>query len=238
MKRFLSCYRSYGRLLAVVVIGSVLSAVLETLFPMVVRHILDVVLPSGDLEALIRSALGLLGLYVLCLLLTFLVYYCGRNMGARIEHDLRCDLFSHVEGLSFSFFDRVHTGRLVSTVISDISEIGDLVFQLPNLALVCTITMAGSAFFMFRLNWQLAGLVLVVLALKTADTIWLNRRMKKTFFRAREKWGASVRSVPKASVPSGSFRPLAVKTASSAILKGPAKSCGRPKRGPISWKPI
>ena len=190
MKRFLSCYRSYGRLLAVVVIGSVLSAGLETLFPMVVRHILDAVLPSGDLEALIRSALGLLGLYVLCLLLTFLVYYCGRNMGARIEHDLRCDLFSHVEGLSFSFFDRVHTGRLVSTVISDISEIGDLVFQLPNLALVCTITMAGSAFFMFRLDWQMAGLVLVVLALKTADTIWLNRRMKKTFFRAREKMGS------------------------------------------------
>lgn len=190
MKRFLSCYRSYGRLLAVVVIGSVLSAVLETLFPMVVRHILDVVLPSGDLEALLRSALGLLGLYVLCLLLTFLVYDCGRNMGARIEHDLRCDLFAHVEGLSFSFFDRVHTGRLVSTVISDISEIGDLVFQLPNLALVCTITMVGSAFFMFRLNWQLACLVLVVLALKTADTIWLNRRMKKTFFRAREKMGS------------------------------------------------
>ena len=190
MKRFLSCYRSYGRLLAVVVIGSVLSAVLETLFPMVVRHILDVILPSGDLEALLRSALGLLGLYVLCLLLTFLVYDCGRNMGARIEHDLRCALFSHVEGLSFSFFDRVHTGRLVSTVISDISEIGDLVFQLPNLALVCTITMAGSAFFMFRLNWQLACLVLVVLALKTADTIWLNRRMKKTFFRAREKMGS------------------------------------------------
>lgn len=98
MKRFLSCYRSYGRLLAVVVIGSVLSAVLETLFPMVVRHILDVILPSGDLEALLRSALGLLGLYVLCLLLTFLVYDCGRNMGARIEHDLRCALFSHVEG--------------------------------------------------------------------------------------------------------------------------------------------
>ena len=63
--------------------------------PMVVRHILDVILPSGDLEALLRSALGLLGLYVLCLLLTFSSYDCGRNMGARIEHDLRCDLFAH-----------------------------------------------------------------------------------------------------------------------------------------------
>lgn len=176
MKRFLACYGDYRRLLAVVLIGSVLSAVLETLFPMVVRHILDVVLPSGNLADLFRYGLGLLGLYIVCLVLTFSVYACGRNMGAHIEHDLRCHLFEHIEGLSFSFFDKVQTGQLVSTVISDISEIGGLVFQLPNLAMVCTITMVGSAFFMFRLNWQLASLVLLVLALKTIDTIWLNRR--------------------------------------------------------------
>mgnify|MGYP000709529892 FL=1 len=77
----------------------------------------------------------------------------------------------------------------MSTVISDISEIGGLVFQLPNLAMVCTITMVGSAFFMFRLNWQLASLVLLVLALKTIDTIWLNRRMKRSFLAARKEMG-------------------------------------------------
>ena len=64
MKRFLACYGDYRRLLAVVLIGSVLSAVLETLFPMVVRHILDVVLPSGNLADLFRYGLGLLGLYI------------------------------------------------------------------------------------------------------------------------------------------------------------------------------
>ena len=50
-------------------------------------------------------------------------------MGAHIEHDLRCHLFEHIEGLSFSFFDKVQTGQLVSTVISDISEIGGLSFS-------------------------------------------------------------------------------------------------------------
>ena len=70
----LACYGDYRRLLAVVLIGSVLSAVLETLFPMVVRHILDVVLPSGNLADLFRYGLGLLGLYIVCLVLTFSVY--------------------------------------------------------------------------------------------------------------------------------------------------------------------
>ena len=187
--RFLSCYRPYTRLLAVVVTGSVLAAGLETGFPMIVRHILNDILPARDMARLWQTGLLLLGLYVLCLLISFAVCYCGRTMGVHIEHDLRCRLFEHIEGLSFSFFDTAQTGQLVSRIISDISEIGDLVFQLPNLVLVCVITMAGSAFFMFSINWQLALLVLFVLGFKTLDTVFLNGRMKQTFFLARQQMG-------------------------------------------------
>lgn len=189
IRRFLSCYRPYTRLLAVVVTGSVLAAGLETGFPMIVRHILNDILPARDMAHLWQTGLLLLGLYVLCLLISFAVCYCGRTMGVHIEHDLRCRLFEHIEGLSFSFFDTAQTGQLVSRIISDISEIGDLVFQLPNLVLVCVITMAGSAFFMFSINWQLALLVLFVLGLKTLDTVFLNGRMKQTFFLARQQMG-------------------------------------------------
>ena len=189
IRRFLSCYRPYTRLLAVVMTGSVLAAGLETGFPMIVRHILNDILPARDMARLWQTGLLLLGLYVLCLLISFAVCYCGRKMGVHIEHDLRCRLFEHIEGLSFSFFDTAQTGQLVSRIISDISEIGDLVFQLPNLVLVCVITMAGSAFFMFSINWQLALLVLFVLGLKTLDTVFLNGRMKQTFFLARQQMG-------------------------------------------------
>lgn len=189
IRRFLSCYRPYTRLLAVVMTGSVLAAGLETGFPMIVRHILNDILPARDMARLWQTGLLLLGLYGLCLLISFAVCYCGRTMGVHIEHDLRCRLFEHIEGLSFSFFDTAQTGQLVSRIISDISEIGDLVFQLPNLVLVCVITMAGSAFFMFSINWQLALLVLFVLGLKTLDTVFLNGRMKQTFFLARQQMG-------------------------------------------------
>ena len=189
MKRLWACYAPYHTILFFVIAGSVLTAGLEISFPMIVRYILEDILPAGDMLRLVHTAAVLFILYVVCLCSSFCVSYFGRSMGTHIENDLRCRLFSHIESMSFSFFDNAKTGQLLSCIISDISEIGDLVFQMPNLIMVCLITMCGSAFFLFYINWQLAILVLFLILLKTAGTMILNRRMKETFRIAREKMG-------------------------------------------------
>lgn len=189
MKRLWACYAPYHTILFFVIAGSVLTAGLEISFPMIVRYILEDILPAGDMLRLVHTAAVLFILYVVCLCLSFCVSYFGRSMGTHIENDLRCRLFSHIESMSFSFFDNAKTGQLLSRIISDISEIGDLVFQMPNLIMVCLITMCGSAFFLFYINWQLAIFVLFLILLKTAGTMILNRRMKETFRTAREKMG-------------------------------------------------
>lgn len=189
MKRLWACYAPYHTILFFVIAGSVLTAGLEISFPMIVRYILEDILPAGDMLRLVYTAAVLFILYVVCLCSSFCVSYFGRSMGTHIENDLRCRLFSHIESMSFSFFDNAKTGQLLSRIISDISEIGDLVFQMPNLIMVCLITMCGSAFFLFYINWQLAIFVLFLILLKTAGTMILNRRMKETFRIAREKMG-------------------------------------------------
>lgn len=189
MKRLWACYAPYHTILFFVIAGSVLTAGLEISFPMIVRYILEDILPAGDMVRLVHTAAVLFILYVVCLCSSFCVSYFGRSMGTHIENDLRCRLFSHIESMSFSFFDNAKTGQLLSRIISDISEIGDLVFQLPNLIMVCLITMCGSAFFLFYINWQLAIFVLFLIFLKTAGTMILNRRMKETFRIARENMG-------------------------------------------------
>lgn len=189
MKRLWACYAPYHTILFFVIAGSVLTAGLEISFPMIVRYILEDILPAGDMLRLVHTAAVLFILYVVCLCSSFCVSYFGRSMGTHIENDLRCRLFSHIESMSFSFFDNAKTGQLLSRIISDISEIGDLVFQMPNLIMVCLITMCGSAFFLFYINWQLAIFVLFLILLKTAGTMILNRRMKETFRTAREKMG-------------------------------------------------
>ena len=189
MKRLWACYAPYHTILFFVIAGSVLTAGLEISFPMIVRYILEDILPAGDMLRLVHTAAVLFILYVVCMCSSFCVSYFGRSMGTHIENDLRCRLFSHIESMSFSFFDNAKTGQLLSRIISDISEIGDLVFQMPNLIMVCLITMCGSAFFLFYINWQLAIFVLFLILLKTAGTMILNRRMKETFRTAREKMG-------------------------------------------------
>ena len=189
MKRLWACYAPYHTILFFVIAGSVLTAGLEISFPMIVRYILEDILPAGDMLRLVHTAAVLFILYVVCLCSSFCVSYFGRSMGTHIENDLRCRLFSHIESMSFSFFDNAKTGQLLSRIISDISEIGDLVFQMPNLIMVCLITMCGSAFFLFYIKWQLAIFVLFLILLKTAGTMILNRRMKETFRTAREKMG-------------------------------------------------
>ncbi|NJE33829.1 ABC transporter ATP-binding protein [Megasphaera sp. SW808] len=189
MKRLWACYAPYHTILFFVIAGSVLTAGLEISFPMIVRYILEDILPAGDMLRLVHTAAVLFILYVVCLCSSFCVSYFGRSMGTHIENDLRCRLFSHIESMSFSFFDNAKTGQLLSRIISDISEIGDLVFQMPNLIMVCLITMCGSAFFLFYINWQLAIFVLFLILLKTAGTMILNRHMKETFRTAREKMG-------------------------------------------------
>lgn len=189
MKRLWACYAPYHTILFFVIAGSVLTAGLEISFPMIVRYILEDILPAGDMLRLVHTVAVLFILYVVCLCSSFCVSYFGRSMGTHIENDLRCRLFSHIESMSFSFFDNAKTGQLLSRIISDISEIGDLVFQMPNLIMVCLITMCGSAFFLFYINWQLAIFVLFLILLKTAGTMILNRRMKETFRIARENMG-------------------------------------------------
>ena len=132
-----------------VVIGSVLTAGMEITFPMIVRYILEVILPAQNMILLAHTAALLFLLYVVCMVISFCVAYFGKGMGANIENDLRCNLFAHIESMSFSFFDNAKIGQLISRIISDISEIGQLTFQLPNLIMVCAITMVGSAFFLF-----------------------------------------------------------------------------------------
>lgn len=190
MKQLWACYAPYHKTLVFVLLGSVLTAGMEISFPMIVRYILETILPAGNMLMLAHTAALLFAMYVLCMVLSFCVSYFGRGMGTHIENDLRRRLFSHIESMSFSFFDNTKTGQLISRIISDISEIGDLVFQMPNLVMVCLITMCGSAFFLFYINWQLAIFVLFLIVLKTAGTILLNRRMKETFRAAREKMGA------------------------------------------------
>lgn len=189
LAKYLHYYKPYKWILIGVMLGSCLAAILDLLFPILVRQMLDEAIPQGKLDVLLQGAGLLLGLYVLNFGLLFAINYYGHIMSMGIENDMRRDLFKHIESLSFRFFDNTRTGQLLSRITSDIVEISELTFRGPNDVFVCGISMLGTIAMMLYMNPVLGSLISALLILKAWHTIVINKKMKACFRRSREKAG-------------------------------------------------
>lgn len=186
---FLHYYKPYKSILYGVVIGSLVAALLDLIFPMLVRQILNEVLPQKNTDRLLHDTGILFILYLGNYGLLYLVNYYGHLMSAKIENDMRRDLFEHLQKMSFKYFDNAKTGQLLSRLTSDIAEIGELSFRGPNDVIVCCITMIGTIGILFWMNFYLGLLIAVLLIGKTLHTVYVNKKMKATFRENRIKSG-------------------------------------------------
>lgn len=189
LEKYLHYYKPYKWILVGVMFGSCCAAVLDLLFPILVRQMLNEAIPNGNLRMLVQWAGALLALYLANFALLFAINYYGHVMSMRIENDMRRDLFGHIEAMSFHFFDNARTGQLLSRITSDIVEVSELTFRGPNDVFVCGISMLGTIAVMLYMNPLLGGLISVLLLLKTVHTVVINKKMKACFRRSRQKAG-------------------------------------------------
>ena len=189
LQKIIHYYKPYKLILLLVLMGSCFSALMELLFPYIVRQMLNVQIPQKNIDELLYWAGILLALYVINFGLLFSINYYGHVMSSGIENDMRRDLFGHMEKMSFRFFDNARTGQLLSRITSDIVEISELTFKGPNDLLVCTISMLGTIFMMLYLNPYLGSIIGAMLIIKAVHSVFVNRKMKRAFRRSREKSG-------------------------------------------------
>ena len=189
LQKIIHYYKPYKLILLLVLMGSCFSALMELLFPYIVRQMLNVQIPQKNIYELLYWAGILLALYVVNFGLLFSINYYGHVMSSGIENDMRRDLFGHMEKMSFRFFDNARTGQLLSRITSDIVEISELTFKGPNDLLVCTISMLGTIFMMLYLNPYLGSIIGAMLIIKAVHSVFVNRKMKRAFRRSREKSG-------------------------------------------------
>lgn len=189
LQKIIHYYKPYKLILLLVLIGSCFSALLELVFPYIVRQMLNVQIPQKNIDELLYWAGILLALYVVNFGLLFSINYYGHVMSSGIENDMRRDLFGHMEKMSFRFFDNARTGQLLSRITSDIVEISELTFKGPNDLLVCTISMLGTIFMMLYLNPYLGSIIGAMLIIKAVHSVFVNRKMKRAFRLSREKSG-------------------------------------------------
>ena len=189
LEKYFHYYRPYKLILLLVLVGSCFSALMELVFPYLVRQMLNVEIPQKNIDEMLYWAGILLVLYFVNFGLLFAINYYGHVMSVGIENDMRRDLFAHMEKMSFRFFDNARTGQLLSRITSDIVEISELTFKGPNDLLVCSISMLGTIIMMMYMNPYLGSLISLLLVIKAVHSVVVNRKMKSAFRRSRAKAG-------------------------------------------------
>ncbi len=152
IKDFIHYYKPYKKLFLLDFTCAVIVAILELAFPVMVRSVIDNIVPSQNLQQIILVGAGLLALYAFSTTLNFIVVYMGHILGINIETDMRRELFAKVQKQSFSFFDNMKIGELMSRLSSDLFDISELAHHGPEEFFIAVMTLIGSFVLMYQVH--------------------------------------------------------------------------------------
>lgn len=162
---FLSYFKPHLGLFFLDMFCALLVALVDLSFPLVSRYAMQQLLPEQAFRAFFSVVAILVAAYVIRSLLLFVISYWGHTFGIRVEADIRRDLFAHLNELSFSFYDRNRTGRLMSRLTTDLFDVTELAHHGPEDLFLALVTIVGALIVMFRIEWRLALLVALILPL-------------------------------------------------------------------------
>ena len=166
--------------------SAVFVGLLELLFPLIVSGFIDNLLPTGNFKLIFIATLGLLAVYILNTFLQYIVTYYGHLLGTNIERDIRNDLYTHIQYLSYRYFDNTKTGKLLTRLTNDLMNIGEMAHHGPEDLFIAIMTLLGAFGIMFWINPELAIISFVIVPLILVIAIYFNKKMTVAF---RELFG-------------------------------------------------
>jgi len=155
--------------------------------PAITRQLLDKAIPNQDLSAIIRLLVFIVILVLVTTVLTYIRVKWGHILGVRIEFDMRAEFFSHLQKLSFNYFDNVKTGHLMSRISNDLNQIGEVAHHAPEDLLISSSLITGAFVAMFRFNTPLAIIAIIPLPFLVAWGIFYGGSMRRGFRNVRRK---------------------------------------------------
>lgn len=187
LKIFLSYYGPHKHLFVLDMCCAFLICLIDLAFPYASREALNTLLPNQEYRAFFWVVAFFILAYICKGFLYFTVSYWGHLFGVRVEADLRRDLYSHMESLSFSFYDKNRTGVLMSRVTNDLFEITELAHHGPEDLFISTVTLVGAFCIMCTIEWKLAVMAFCIVPFFLAFTLYQRRRMRKANLKLKAK---------------------------------------------------
>ncbi|ARC35182.1 ABC transporter ATP-binding protein (plasmid) [Paracoccus yeei] len=181
LRDFFAYYRPWMGLFWLDFGCAVLSGLLELAFPLAITAFIDHLLPQGNWTLTVAAAVGLLVLYLVNSGLMAIVIYWGHKLGINIETEMRARAFDHLTRLSWRWYDRARTGKLVARVTRDLEEIGEVAHHGPEDAFIALMTFVGAFLLMFAINAQLALIVALIVPAMMVLVMVYGARMTRTW---------------------------------------------------------
>lgn len=192
IKIFSKYYKPYILIIIFDLICACLSTVCELALPMIIREITNVA-GIGNGELLLNTVIRLGFIYLFLRIVdTFANYYMantGHIMGAKIETDMRRDLFSHLMDLSFNYFDNTKIGQIMARISNDLFDITEFAHHCPEEIFICSIKIIGAFVILGGINLPLTLIIFALLPLMMISVIFFRKGMRLAFKRQREQIG-------------------------------------------------
>lgn len=193
LKKMLSYYKPYKGIFFADMFFATLSAAVALTIPLVVRYVTSTLIYKTTAEIvhqIVFIAIGLLLLLAVDCYSRFFIGNYGHVMGAKMEYDMRAELFAHLQKLSFSFYDDAKVGQLMSRVTSDLFDITELLHHGPENIILSLLKIAGALIILLNINGWLALAAFIVLPFMFWFALVLNKRMRAAFKSNRVKIAA------------------------------------------------
>ena len=192
LKMLAGYYKPYRGLFFADLFFAFLGAAVTLVIPLMVRYIMNSVSELSAVEAktiILKIGVGMLLLILVQLGSRYFITYYGHMMGAYIEHDMRNEIFSHYQKLSFAFYDNQKVGQLLSRITSDLFDITELLHHGPEDILISVIKLFGALIILLNVKPQMALLCFAVVIIMLIYALIYNKKMKSAFKENRVRMG-------------------------------------------------
>lgn len=190
LKKLFAYYNPYKPLFYSDMFFAILGAAVTLVIPLIVRYITNEVVyfaPEDAGRSILVLGILMIALVLLEIFCNFYIAYFGHIMGAKMEADMRKDIFGHYQKLTFAFYDNQKVGHLLSRITSDLFDISELLHHGPEDLVISIIKIIGSFIILLMVNVKLALVAFAFIPVMALFAFYYNGKMKLAFKRNREK---------------------------------------------------
>lgn len=193
LKKMISYYKPYKRVFFADTFFAIIASIVALIIPLVVRYITSTVVHMNPQQAFKQIMYIAIAVFVLIIIQIYCNYFIsnyGHVMGAKIEYDMRAEIFAHFQKMPFSFFDDQKVGQLMSRITSDLFDITELLHHGPENVTISVIKIIGALCILLSIDKKLALAAFVLVPFMIVYAYFFNKKMKQTFRINRKKIAA------------------------------------------------